>query len=287
MYRSTAASLAHGLSRFHASFGQLILHIILTLFSVISFFPFVWMAFGSFKHFKELTASASLLPQVWTLDNYVEIVNQVSFLSAFRNSVIVSLVTTASVLITSSAAGYVFAVYRFPGKEVLFSLFISTLMVPFSVILVPLYIFVVDIGAVDRLSGVVLPGLWSTFGIFLMRQFLEGIPSELVQSARLDGASEWRVFLQIILPLSGSPLAALAILNFLWSWDSFLWPSIVLSSPGHVTIPVLLAGLQALYWTRYDLWSAGSMLTVVPVMIIYAFASRQFIRSIALTGLKI
>jgi multiple sugar transport system permease protein len=128
--------------------------------------------------------------------------------------------------------------------------------------------------------------LWSTFGIFLMRQFMETIPSELLDAARIDGASEWRIFGQIVVPLSGAPLAALAILVFLGSWDNYLWPSLVLNSQDQQTVPVLLAGLRSLYWTRYDLWIAGSMLTIVPVMAVYLVASKQFIRGIALTGLK-
>ena len=122
--------------------------------------------------------------------------------------------------------------------------------------------------------------------MFMMRQFMETIPSELIDAARIDGASEWRIFVQIILPLSGAPLAALGIFAFLANWDSYLWPLVVLNSPERQTLPLILAGLRNLWWTRYEMWSAGSMLTVIPVMIIYAVASRYFIRGIAMTGMK-
>ena len=120
----------------------------------------------------------------------------------------------------------------------------------------------------------------------MMRQFMETLPSELIDAARIDGASEWRIFFQIVIPLSTAPLAALGIFIFLGSWDNFLWPLVVLNSPEKYTIPLLLNGLKSLYWTRYDMWAAGSMLTVVPVLIIYAFASKYFIRGLAMTGMK-
>jgi multiple sugar transport system permease protein len=128
--------------------------------------------------------------------------------------------------------------------------------------------------------------LWSTFGIFMMRQFMEGIPSELIDASRIDGASEWRIFLQIAIPLSKAPLGALAVFTVLWNWDNYLWPLVVLSSPNKQTLTLVLAGLRNLYWSRYDLWSAGSMLTIIPVMLVYIFASRYFIQGIALSGLK-
>ena len=267
-------------------FGQAVIHLVLLVFALAAVLPFLWMVFGSFKEYRELTSSLAFFPQTWTLDNYDQIIGRVNFLNAFRNSVIIAVIQTLSVLLTSSAAGFVFAKYRFPGKEILFTMILATMMIPFAVVLIPLYIFMSDIGAMDQLTGIILPGMWSAFGIFLLRQFMEGVPSELLDAARIDGSSEWRIYSQIMIPLCGAPMAALAILIFLGSWDSFLWPSLVLSSPEKQTIPLVLAGLRSLYWSRYDLYMAGSMLTVVPIMLIYIFASKHFIRGIALTGLK-
>jgi multiple sugar transport system permease protein len=266
--------------------GQAAIHLVLLLFALAAILPFLWMVLGSFKEYKELTSSMTFLPQTWTLDNYDQIIGRVNFLNAFRNSVIVAVVTTGCVVLSSSATGFVFAKYRFYGKEALFTMILATMMIPFAVVLIPLYIFISDIGAMDQLTGVILPGMWSAFGIFLMRQFMEGVPSELLDAARIDGSSEWRIFSQIMMPLSGAPMAALAILTFLGSWDNLLWPSLVLNSPEKQTIPLVLAGLRSLYWSRYDLYMAGSMLTIVPVMLIYLFASKHFIRGIAMTGLK-
>lgn len=266
--------------------GSVLPHLVLLVACFIAVAPFVWSVFASFKPFKELISSKDLLPHVWTLAHYEEILTRAHFLDAFRNSFVVATAVTVASLFTSSTLGYVFAKYRFRGKGLLFGLVISTMMVPFVVLLVPLYISIAQLGLVNELSGVIVLGLWTSLGVFMMRQFIEGIPSELIDAARIDGASEWQVFRHVILPLSRAPLAALAILVFLGSWDNFLWPTVILTTPDKQTLPLLLSGLKNLYWSRYDLWSAGSMLTVIPVMVVYLFASKYFIRGLAMTGIK-
>jgi multiple sugar transport system permease protein len=151
---------------------------------------------------------------------------------------------------------------------------------------VPLYVTVVDLGMHNSLLGIIVPALISTFGIFLMRQFIENIPSELIDAARIDGAPEHWIFFRVIVPLAASALAALAIFTFMWHWDSFLWPTVVLTSPEVKTTPIVLASLRSLFGTRYEIWMTGSMLTVAPVALIYLFAQKHFIRGIALTGTK-
>jgi multiple sugar transport system permease protein len=248
--------------------------------------PFIWMFFSSFKSYTELTSGKSLLPKVWTLANYQAIIHRVGFAQAFWNSTVVATVVTLAVLLTSSLAAYVFAKYRFWGKDQLFTVVLSTMMVPFAVVLVPLYVTIADMGLANKLGGITITGLFSTFGIFMMRQFMESIPGELIDAGRIDGASEWWIYARVILPLSGAPLSALAVFTFLGNWDSYLWPLVVLTSPKTQTLPLVLAGLRSLYWERYDLWTAGSMLTVAPVMLLYSLAQKQFIRGIALSGLK-
>ena len=266
--------------------GTVIPHAVLITLSLGAVIPFLWMTMASFKHFKELVESRRFFPIVWTLDNYKEIIFRVNFLTAFRNSIVAAVSVTAVAVFTSAAVGYVFCKYRFWGKEVLFTVILATMMVPFSVVLVPLYITIGKLGMNNELAGIIVTGFWSTFGVFMMRQFMETIPSELIDAARIDGASEQRIFLTIVIPMSTAPMAALAIFIFLGNWDSFLWPLVVLNSPEKQTIPLVLAGLRSLYWTRYEMWAAGSMLTVVPIMTIYAFASKWFIRGIAMTGMK-
>ena len=267
--------------------SQGVFHAILLGMAVIAIFPFVWMIFASLKPFKELVESKELLPQTWTLRNYEEILNRVNFVAAFRNSIVAAVTVTVVSVFTSSVMGYIFSKYRFWGKEVLFTIVLSTMMVPFAVVMVPLYVTIArSFGMADELSGIIVTGLYTAFGIFLMRQFMESIPFELIDAARIDGASEWRIFFTLVLPMSLSPMSALAVFVYLANWDSFLWPLIVLNSLEKQTLPLVLAGLRNLWWTRYEMWSAGSMLTVIPVMIIYSFASRYFIRGIAMTGLK-
>nr|HMN28191.1 carbohydrate ABC transporter permease [Caldilineaceae bacterium] len=163
---------------------------------------------------------------------------------------------------------------------------LSTLMVPFAVVMVPLYIIVANFGLVNQLTGLVVTGLFSTFGIFMLRQFMEGIPDDLLSAGRIDGASEWWIFAYIVVPLAMSPLAALAVFTFLGNWDSYLWPLVVLTSPDRQTLPLLLAGLRNMFSDRYELWATGSMLTVTPAMLLYAVAQKQFIRGVTMTGLK-
>jgi multiple sugar transport system permease protein len=266
--------------------GRILPHIVLIVLTFTSVMPFVWMFFGSFKTYVELTSSKALLPIDWTFANYIQITQRVGFPRAFLNTTLVAIAVTLATLLTSSVAGYVFAKYRFWGREQLFTLLLSTLMVPFAVVLVPLYVTVANLALADTLAGIIITALCSTFGIFLMRQFIESIPNDLIDAGRIDGAGEWWIFSRVVLPLARAPLAALAVFTFLGNWDSFLWPLVVLTSPQNQTLPLVLAGLRSLYWSRYELYAAGSMLTVLPVMILYAAASKHFVQGIAMTGIK-
>jgi multiple sugar transport system permease protein len=281
-----ARPAASTMTRAFGRAGRLLPHVVLIFLTFTSLMPFVWMFFGSFKNYVELTSSKSLIPINWTFDNYVQITQRVGFLLALLNTTIVAIVVTIATLLTSAMAGYVFAKYRFWGREQLFTLLLCTMMVPFAVVLVPLYVTVSDLGMTDKLAGIIITGLCSTFGIFMMRQFMESIPKDLIDAGRIDGAGEWWIFTRVVMPLATAPLSALAVFTFLGNWDSFLWPLVVLTSPGNRTLPLVLAGLRSLYWSRYELYAAGSMLTVLPVMILYAAASKQFVRGIAMTGLK-
>ena len=266
--------------------NQLLPHLVLLVLTFTSVMPFVWMFFGSFKTYVELTSSKALLPINWTLDNYIQITQRLGFVRGFFNTALVAIIVTTATLLTSALAGYVFAKYRFWGRERLFTVLLSTMMVPFAVVLVPLYVTVANLGLADKLAGIIITSLCSTFGIFLMRQFMESIPNDLIDAGRIDGAGEWWIFSRVVLPLAKAPLSALAVFTFLGSWDSFLWPLVVLTSPENRTLPLVLAGLRSLYWSRYEMFAAGSMLTVLPVMIIYGLASKQFVRGIAMTGIK-
>jgi multiple sugar transport system permease protein len=266
--------------------GQVLLHVVLLIGVFIALAPLVWAVFGSFKSLHELMMGRGLLPDRWTFGAYQYVLGLSNVWYSLRNTIIVTVSVTAVSVFTSTMAGYVFAKYQFPGKDLLFGVLLATMMVPFAVVLVPLYITISHAGFSDSLTGVIVTGFFSTFGIFMMRQFIMSLPTELLEAARIDGASEWRTFFQIVIPLAASPAAALGIFIFLGTWNDYLWPYVVLTSPNNQTIPLFLAGLQGLFITRYDYLIAAGVLTSIPLMIAYTFGSKYMIRGIAMTGLK-
>jgi len=263
-------------------------HLVLTIVAVASVLPFVWMVLDSFKFSEEIVRQPpTFLPEQWTAHSYVELfASEMQFALALTNSLVVAIGATTSVVFCSSLAGFVFAKYTFPAKELLFIAILSTLMVPFTVVLIPLFVLVTKVGLYNTIPGLLATELVSTFGIFIMRQFIETIPNEMLDAARVDGASEWWIYSRVIIPLSGQALAALAIFTFMWNWDSYLWPLVMLSSPDRMTLPLALTRLQHLYYTRYDIVLTGATVTIVPVVAVYLFFQRHFVRGIALTGIK-
>jgi multiple sugar transport system permease protein len=283
-YRQSRGPIERRAPRFKP--GQLVMGLVLIVGVLIAIAPLVWSVFGSVKPFHELMQSRDFLPHQWTFDAYQYVLGAANLWSSFRNTVIVTFSVTFVSVLTSTMAGYVFAKYRFPGKELLFLVLLATLMVPFVVMLVPLYITISHAGLSDSLAGVIVTGFYSTFGIFMMRQFILTLPLELLEAARIDGASEWRIFGQIVIPLSASPAAALSIFIFLGTWNDYLWPFVVLTSPNNQTLPLFLTGLEGLFITRYDYLIAAGVLTSIPLMVAYVFGSKYMIRGVAMTGLK-
>ena len=190
------------------------------------------------------------------------------------------------VLFTSSLAGFVFAKYRFWGKDFFFTMILATMMIPFQVIMIPAYLILVKLGLTDNLLGLIVPGATSAFGIFLMRQFVESIPSELIDAARIDGSSEFGIYTRIILPQMGAALATLGIFQFMGTWNDYLWPLIVITTTEKRTLPIMLSWYSTQHGTRYDLTMAASILVIIPVLIAYFIFQRWVVRGIALTGFK-
>lgn len=265
--------------------GVMVAHGTLLVVSLAALLPFIWLFLGSFKTYADL-ATNPWWPRPWTLDNYREIVTRAGFPQAFLNSVLVVVPCVFQVCFTSVAVGYVFAKYRFPGRDLLFTLLLSTMMVPFAVVMVPLYLTLKDLGMINKLGSLIIISVFSTFGTFLLRQTIRDIPNELIEAARIDGAGEPWIFLRVIIPLSSATIAALAVFIFLGTWDDFMFPNIILTTPSVKTLPLVLASLRAIWWDRYELYCAGSMLTVAPVMVLYAVMQQQFVRGIAMTGIK-
>jgi multiple sugar transport system permease protein len=250
--------------------------------------PFLWMLLSSFKPEAEIRA----IPPTWwphemTLANYGKLFDELDFPLFFTNSAVVAVFTTVGNLLFCSAAGYALAKLPFAGKRALFAIVLGTLMVPSIVTMVPLFVLTSNLGLVNTLAGLILPFLAQAFGVFLMRQFILSIPDDLLEAARIDAASEWRIYWQIVLPLCRPALATLGILTFLASWNNFLWPLVAATEEETYTLPVALA-LYAIGQNRteYDILLAGAVVIVLPVIIVFLLLQRHFVRGIATTGLK-
>jgi multiple sugar transport system permease protein len=250
-------------------------------------FPFFWMVITSIKIPQEvLSYPPILIPRQVTFERYRRILVELNFVRYFSNSTYISVIVTLGVLFTSAILGYVFAKFDFRGKGVLFVGILSTMMIPFPVLMIPLYLLLGKISLTDTHLAIILPSLFNTFGVFLMKQFMETIPNEFLEAGRIDGASEFRIFYQLIMPQTKPALAALAIFSFMWQWDSYLWPLIALSSDRNFTLPLGLAMFSNQYWTDIGLVMAGATVSVIPVIIVFLFMQNKFVEGITVTGMK-
>lgn len=268
---------------------KILKHFLAIIIAVIMFFPFFWMISTSFKSSPEAIAfPPTIIPKNPVgLTNYIRVLSDVPFFLFYENSIIVAVAVTSACLLTSSLAGYIFAKFNFPGRDVLFIFILATMMIPFFVILIPIFIMVRSLGLVNTLWALIVPGLVSAFGIFLMRQYMVSIPGELIDVARIDGCSEFGIYSRIILPLSKPALSALGIFIFTLNWDSFLWPLIVIENINKRTVPLGLALFTQQFGTpSYNLILAASVMAVLPVMMVFLFFQKNFIQGITLTGIK-
>ncbi len=269
--------------------GQVIVYIILTIGIFYTLIPFLWMLGTSFKSATEIVRMPpTIIPEKFTVASYVTIFNdpRVPLERFYLNSITVTFSIVLMVLFTSSLAGFVFAKYTFFGKNLAFTLILATMMIPFQVTMIPLYLVLVRLGITDSLLGLIVPGATSAFGIFMMRQFIESIPSELIDAARIDGASEFGIYANVILPQMGSALATLGIFQFMGTWNDYLWPLIVITTTEKRTLPVMLTWYNSQHGARADLTMAVSVLVILPVVVVYFFFQRWIVRGIAMTGFK-
>ncbi len=220
------------------------------------------------------------------LENYTRGIIAFDFWRYFRNSAVVTVVSTLITLLINSMAAFGLSKYRFKGRDVIFVIILSTLMVPLSVILIPIYLVINEIGWNNNLLGVIVPAAATPTGVFLLRQYMLTIPDELLDAARIDGATEWRIYWQIVLPLAGPALAVLAIFSVMWRWNDFLWPLIVLSRKELFTLQIGLNSFQGEFNTQWDLVLAMTVLTLLPITVVFAFLQRYITTGIATTGLK-
>jgi multiple sugar transport system permease protein len=272
----------------HRVSRRALLHVALIAGLILMVGPFVWMTLGSFKTTGELRQlPPTFIPENPTLDNYDQLFERLDFPRYFFNSTVVALAVTAGNLLFCSMLGYALAKLEFPGKRVLFGLMLATLMVPSIVTFMPLFVLESNMNLNNIHLGLILPFVAGALGAFLMRQFISGIPDELIDAARIDGAGEYRIFFRIILPLCGPALATLAILTFLGSWNAFLWPLVSASTEDMYTLPVAVAlfsiGQQQ---SNVALQMAGAVVVVLPVVVLFFAMQRYIIQGIATTGIK-
>lgn len=269
---------------------SLILVLFLAVGALVIFIPFLWMVLSTFKLTSEINAfNPSFFPKDPTLFNYRSVFQNFGMGRYYLNSVFVASTITVSALFFSSIAGYIFAKYSFRGKELLFVLILSTMMIPFSAIMVPLNKLVVDFRLTDTYLGLLLIDLVSTLGIFLMRQFIHAIPSDVFDAARMDGCSQFRIYWSMVLPLSKPALAVLAILSFKNGWNAFLWPLIVIGTDeSKWTLTLAIANFVTHPDFQYDYGGimAATLITIIPLFVVFLIAQKRIIRGISLTGLK-
>ena len=261
------------------------LHLLLILGSIVMLTPFGLMLLVSLWPKTAFLTRTYPLDQI-TLQNYVETFRQIPFGRFYLNSLFVAASTVTLQILTASLAAFAFARLRFWGRETLFLLYLATLMIPFQVTMIPNYIVIARfLQWRDTYQALILPTAFSAFSTFLLRQYFKGIPLDLDEAARMDGASSWRIWAQIIMPLSGPVLATLAIFNFQASWNDFLWPLIITSKETMRTIPIGLASFQGQYQTEWHLLMAGAVIALLPVLVIYVIGQNWFVQGITLSGL--
>lgn len=265
------------------------IYLVLGIGLVVTLLPFIYIVLASLKSNSELLqVPPTFFPANPTLDNYTTILTDESLpLSRFVfNSLFVSLSRVAITLFTSSFAGYIFAKYTFSGKRIAFGFILAQIMIPFQIVMIPAYLILVKLGLIDTLWGLIIPAMVDAFGIFLMKQFIESMPGELLDAARMDGASEFGIYWRIVLPQMGPPLASLGIFTFMATWNDYLWPLIVITSNENRTLPLLLTWYNTQHSGNQGLVLAASVLILLPIFVVYLFMQRWIIDSSTASAFK-
>ena len=262
---------------------------LLVIGAVVMLLPFLWMVSTSLKPDGAVLAlPPRLIPAAPTLQAYRDVAQSFPLWRALLNSALVAVLTTFGQMVIASMSGYAFARFTFWGRDVLFSLILATLMVPFAVTMTPLFIIVKTLGWTNSLLGLIVPAMFSAFGIFLMRQFFLSLPRELEEAATLDGCSSFGTFHQVMLPLCGPALATLGVFAFMASWNNFLWPLLIVSDPKLMTLPLALATLQGVYpgQTQWNLIMAGTVISVLPMIVVFLLAQRWVVAGMTAGSVK-
>ena len=262
-----------------------IVYVLLALGGIIMIFPFVWMVATSFKQPWDVF-NLSIIPPEVTFNNYIRLFEKSNFPRWFLNSFVVGLLVTFSVLFFDSLVGYTLCKFNFRGEKIIFILILSTMMIPTEMLIIPWYIMSNKWGWVDSYWGIMFPGIMTGFGTFLMRQFFQGVPDELLDAARIDGLNEFQIWWKVAMPLVKPAISALAIFTFIGNWNAFLWPLIVISETKLYTLPVGLAFFSGEFQTEWEMVMTGASVATIPVLIVFLIFQKQIIKGIALSGLK-
>lgn len=267
-----------------------ILYMIMFAFLLVASFimivPYIWMILSSLKSNMEILKSTSILPHKVTLQGYKTVFEQAPFIRWFFNSLVTASIITAATVFSSALAGYIFAKFHFVGKRVLFIAILGTMMIPPQLGFIPTYLIIDKLGLLNHLAAIVLPSLVGAFGIFLTRQFITELPSDIIESARIDGAGEFFIFRRIILPLVKPVLSALAIFNFMFAWNNYVWPLIVLNDENKMTLPLALVYFNGVHTTDWNVVMSAAVLVMIPVFVVFLIFQKQFIKGLAMTGFK-
>ena len=266
--------------------AQVVRTVLILAGALVMLFPFAWMVATSLTNESQLFGTPRLIPDPVDTTAYRRVADTFPLWRWMANSIGVSVVSTTLQVITSAMAAYAFARFEFRGKHLLFGVYLATLMIPLQVLIVPLFIEVSKLGLQDSYAALLLPLIASPFGVFLLRQFFLGLPPEIEEAARIDGAGHWQVFTRIVLPMSKPAIATLVVFAFMAAWNSFLWPLVVINSEQLMTLPLGLSQLHGRFATEWNLVMAGSTISVIPIVALYLFTQRYVIQGVALSGLK-
>ncbi|GGF34255.1 sugar ABC transporter permease [Halobacillus andaensis] len=267
-------------------FEKTLVTILLIIGGIIVSIPFLWMISSSFKPESEvLNIPPTIIPENFTLENYVNLFESLNFAVYLRNTLIIVVFSFVGLLF-NAMAGYGFAKFDFRGKEKVFYFVLATMMIPGQVTMIPVYLLLNEMGLTNTMAGIVLPGLAVAFSIFLFRQFMTTIPTDLIEAARLDGAGEFYIFFRLIMPVAKPIFAVQGILTFIAAWNSFLWPLIIANDEGLYTLSVGLSLLQGQYANNFALQMAGAAFMVVPIIIIFSFFQKYIVEGFTMSGIK-
>jgi multiple sugar transport system permease protein len=264
---------------------KIIIWTFLFIGAVIMMTPIIFMFSASFKYNDQIYYLA-LISSEMTLSNYIYLFENTEFIRWFLNSIFVALVTTFCVLFFDSLVGYTLAKFKFRGRKLVFIAILSTLMIPTEMLVIPWYILARDFGLLDTYIGLIFPGIMTGFGVFLMKQFFEGVPDDYLDAARIDGVGEFAIFTGVAMPLVTPALSALAIFTFLGNWTAFLWPLIVSSSADIFTVPVGLASFSGEFQSEWEMIMTGAAVATLPTLLVFLLLQRYIIRGVILGGLK-